>query len=155
MSSTTVCYPMWGFYLGTSGWALIPALEFCQMDVAKGWGRKEVEDTGRQWLDMIVHGALAEQRWRGRACCDERGEDEVVMRGEKIKSEMRELEKSTCGEDKPRREREGWAAGVGIWAFVPKVSSLVMRPDVSPGEGWLRRGKSKAIWDEIVRELWE
>ena len=29
------------------------------------------------------------------------------MRGEKIKSEMRELEKSTCGEDKPRREREG------------------------------------------------
>lgn len=38
---------------------------------------------------------------------------------------------------------EDVAAVDGIWAFVSNISYVVMRPAVSPGEGWLRRGRSR------------
>ena len=37
-------------------------------------------------------------------------------------------------------ERGGCAAVAGTWASVANISYLVMRPDVSPREGWLTRG---------------
>ena len=65
-----------------------------------------------------------------------------MMSGEKIKPQMRGL-----GEilKHPWRgqagERGGWAAVAGTWAFVGNMSYLVTRPDVSPREGWLTRGR--------------